>query len=979
MAVDNILKRADSILSSADEVPNYQELEQNMLINFLERYAPICRSLNPKGFRNFVSLESRHSSVQFSNINSKSVDVAPFIDYGGHPILVAARTPNIRIYKVFRDDKNKAVDEVEIPLFLYGTENILDVQDRSTEAYFKGLSFDLKDQTAYGASRMVKSQLTLGFNSFAALNKQYVANSKFLDNEVPFSYVDLLRRSKHRTVNEKNKTGIVLDPTEYYSYSLRMEIGWNHPASQIIQDENLQAAAAAGVEFNHIVLLLELEDYDLEVQQNGLINLTLNYYSYMEREVEKKISYNVFYGGGGAAKKIAKYNESGELAGGVFAQATRAADGNLFKTEEEAALASDKFFEDKITELEEELRVLEGVIQKSDPDLLSKIEERVEFQNSGTGTALKYLTLGASLGFDLVRDSLSDDEEVALKDTVSDFNDIQQEIEEFEQKRAENAKRIKGFKEFDFKINKVDIYSSVMARLIKSGKVFYTQVETKDLMMFSPKYAAALKEAGGSRIKEADLKEGLRKKKQELAKEIVGIEQQFQTEQSQDQVKDSIIETALKVGGVDEGQAGADQFDFNKATSVGLSTVLDEITGFKQIKGRQTVYFMYFGDLIKHLSGEGLLEELNEKKIGIILGNVSFSRKLDLFSNLEAEGEQTISVNLGDIPISIEYFSQFFAKTIVDKGYKRMSIFDFIRGLVNQCVVPALNLPIGGIPVETPVSAKTQHILMSNKFPNMYESLASYEYGRYDMDNDSVGALEAIRTRTDPLQLKLAKTEDIWNYMYVYGTETKNITGLSNNVETDMKRGVYHFTFGDFTNLTGTGNRTDLIKDIKFVKVKKSGQREMMVERNMQGGNIDSNKELWNTFDVEMTMIGNNLLHPGKHIYVNAVVSGFGRTIEEYSILSELGMGGYYLVTDVSNEINETGEWVTSVKAAWQSNGFINVSRSKGSSVNIAEKEAIESGKSAPSAVDDSSDNKTVNQANSEETEFLEFEPMEID
>ena len=282
-----------------------------------------------------------------------------------------------------------------------------------------------------------------------------------------------------------------------------------------------------------------------------------------------------------------------------------------------------------------------------------------------------------------------------------------------------------------------------------------------------------------------------------------------------------------------------------------------------------------------------------------------------------------------------------------------MSIFDFVRGVVNQCLVPAMNVPVGGVPVTHPVSMISKHVQMTNKFPNMYKTLANYEYGRYDIDDDSLSALDKIRELTNHQTLKLAKAEQIWNYLYIYGGETKNITGLSNNYEVDMERGVYHFTFGDATNLTDSGNRTDLIKEIQFTKVKKSGQREMMVERQMRGGNIDRNIELWNIFDVEMVMIGNNLLAPGKHFYINPLVRGFDRSKNGNTILSELGMGGYYMTTSVSNEITENGEWSTRVKGAWQSNGIVNTAKAEGKAITVAEKEAIETGGSAPDAVVD--------------------------
>lgn len=934
MAVDDILEKADTILSGAEEIPNYQELEQTMLINFLGRYSTVSRILNPEGFKRFASLETKNASVQFANITSQKKDVAPFIEYGGHPLLASARTPNMRIYKVFKNENNDPVDEVEIPLFLYGTQNVLNRQDRSTEAYFKGLSFDLNDQTAYGASRMVKANLSLGFNSFAALNKQYVAKSKS-GSDVLFSYVDLIRRVRKRKVGQPDKTSPSLDPTDYYSYSLRMEISWNIPSSDIVQDGNLQAAAATGAEVNHIVLLLELEDYELDVQQNGLINLSLNYYSYMEREMERKIDYDIFSSGNTAnlAQAISDQKEIeqqqtqreasftlSDVAGDV---GTRAAIGEQ--------LTKEQFTERAKTRIAEERKSIEANIKtlKSDLEALRSRDQNEIFEEG------------------IIFDTTVAQQVENIK---SDIAGLQEELKTNDERFQRNQAALQQINDYKFSLNKVDLYSKIMNRLLENGTIFFVSIERQDLLMFSPKYQEAIKEASnGEEIKEQDIRESLKKKKAKLAEQLNAVLQAAPGETTTTSVENIINNVTNSEAS--RSAESKDKIDLNKALAQGLNSVLTETFGLQEVSVYQNVYFMYFGDLVKELISDELFEQLNKNKIGIILGNINYTREIDFYDNLETEPQKTISVNIADIPISIQYFSQFFANEIVNKNFQKMSIFDFIRGIVNQCLIPGMNIPIAGIPVSHPVSMRSKHLQLTNKFPNMYKNLASFEYGRYDIDNEAVGALKSLRKMTSQQTLKLATASQVWNYLYVYGAETKNITGLANNYEKDMEQGVYHFTFGDATNLTRSGNRTDLIKDIKFVKVKKSGQREMMVEKQMQGGAISSNTELWNVFNVEMTMIGNNLLAPGKHFYVNPLVRGFDREGKERSILSELGMGGYYMATDVSNEIGDNGEWVTRVNGAWQSNGIANAANAEGKAITVAEKEAIENGGTAADAV----------------------------
>ena len=282
----NNLQRELSL--SADSV-DYVVATQRLLMNQVNVHAANSKTLKPNGFKKFICLDDQSPSILISKITSHGKPVAPFIELGGHPVLASARTPKIRIFKVYRDANNKAVDEVEIPLFLYGTQTVLDPQDRSQEAFFKDLSFSLKDQTSFGATRSVEASMTLGFNSFNAISKVYRSKTKG-GHDTVFSYIDLIRR----TAGRAKEAASAIRPTAYASYSLRLEIGWNYVAPGVLSDSpDLAAAAAAGADFNDVVLILELEDYELDIQQNGMLSLTLNYHSFIDREMAKRIQFDV--------------------------------------------------------------------------------------------------------------------------------------------------------------------------------------------------------------------------------------------------------------------------------------------------------------------------------------------------------------------------------------------------------------------------------------------------------------------------------------------------------------------------------------------------------------------------------------------------------------------------------------------------------------------------------------------------------------
>ena len=117
-------------------------------------------------------------------------------------------------------------------------------------------------------------------------------------------------------------------------------------------------------------------------------------------------------------------------------------------------------------------------------------------------------------------------------------------------------------------------------------------------------------------------------------------------------------------------------------------------------------------------------------------------------------------------------------------------------------------------------------------------------------------------------------------------------------------------------------SNTGLVKDVKFTK----RAIKYLAESTLFEQNKSSNRattKLWNVFDVEVEMVGNNLFRPGQMFYIGTSQTGLGDSKDPLSTASLMGIGGYYLVTTVSNQLVEGGggKWTTTVSAIWQSNG----------------------------------------------------------
>jgi hypothetical protein len=906
----NNLQRELSL--SADSV-DFIEATQRLLMNQVNVHAANSKTLKPNGFKKFICLDDQSPSILISKITSHGKSVAPFIELGGHPVLASARTPKIRIFKVYRDANNKAVDEVEIPLFLYGTQTVLNPQDRSQEAFFKDLSFSLKDQTSFGATRSVEASMTLGFNSFNAISKVYRSKTKN-GEATEFSYIDLIRR----TAGRAKAAASAIRPTAYASYSLRLEIGWNYVAPGVLRDSpELAAAAAAGADFNDVVLVLELEDYELDIQQNGMLSLTLNYHSFIDREMAKRIQFDVL-----TPDTRQNIYDSEKKAQREQAQKEFKAKERLESFAKQITAAKSRVNEittrlNNLTEDEKEWKFTANF--KSQEDMW-RAELEVITSNIESGLYEETLLETDRYGKPVLYHLNMDASKSRRADSTQGISDTKKQMEDILNSMS--------------RINKIARYASFMNNIMKNGRVYSFDVPKNQLLLFSPQFS----EAAYEKIETDGVKEGLAKKKNDVASKLMKENAKVVSgignfgASLNKAINEQIIEQANKSVGKDADKykssigIGDDAVNINIAVALGLNKALGKAHATSEAFEINTkrVNFIYLGDLLEQAIKDDVFTIMQKRKLGVILGSFVYENKINTVDNQQQQSsggdvkQIKQSINFADVPISIEMFSKFFSETIIDKNVRSLSLMDFIQGMVNQLVVPAINQELGGSPVFSPVKARTTFIRATNPITIAGADGSTSGAGRFPIDNPE--QLKKLRKLTSPEYLKIAKASQIWNYLTIYGVESKEIVGLSNQYDTDMERGIYNFVFGDSSS-SSTGGRTDLIKDIKFVKVKKPGQREMMVERQLSGGNPDSLIELWNIFDIEMTMIGNNLFAPGKYIRITPQISGFGRGAGERSIVNELGLGGYYMVTNVSNDIGSDGQWTTNIAASWQSNG----------------------------------------------------------
>jgi len=128
----------------------------------------------------------------------------------------------------------------------------------------------------------------------------------------------------------------------------------------------------------------------------------------------------------------------------------------------------------------------------------------------------------------------------------------------------------------------------------------------------------------------------------------------------------------------------------------------------------------------------------------------------------------------------------------------------------------------------------------------------------------------------------------------------KNFVPYDGHYLNNLQKGIANFI---------VGLDRGLVKKVTFDRVDQPYLRESRAAKSRGAGAA----QLRELYHCNLTLVGNSLLLPGQLIYVEPNMTIFGRPTDADSISRKLGMGGYHLVIDVNNEIENN--WETTVKA----------------------------------------------------------------
>ncbi len=274
-------------------------------------------------------------------------------------------------------------------------------------------------------------------------------------------------------------------------------------------------------------------------------------------------------------------------------------------------------------------------------------------------------------------------------------------------------------------------------------------------------------------------------------------------------------------------------------------------------------------------------------------------------------------VNVLDVPVSVEWFTEWFVNEVISQGRDVYPLLYFIRSLSSKLINDLLSNRC-----DTSNALKNRNRLNSINFIIKKHALAFDVSGNNvtsDLVSDQLAVekqfnnyeyitVEAIGKVAQENAPEYGDVSNLQEYVAIYCQDRRAPDKV--DCEKDFEEGRYHFYFG---------RDRGIVKKITFNRTQVTGLRELNYARESSGLGLE---QLMTPYDLDIIMVGNNLMYNGMMIYVNP--SGFGRKIGEpddpESVSFKLKLGGYHLVYRVENILGLDG-FETRVKARWVGSG----------------------------------------------------------
>ena len=315
------------------------------------------------------------------------------------------------------------------------------------------------------------------------------------------------------------------------------------------------------------------------------------------------------------------------------------------------------------------------------------------------------------------------------------------------------------------------------------------------------------------------------------------------------------------------------------------------------------------------------------KRFRIILGAVTY---VDPASGSEK------TVNLAHLPVSMQMFRQFMIDRVIAQNRSFYSFQEFIKDILTDIIFDSLNRIcfggysandsairagislISGQGTKADTGADWEEPISSNTEEGIYKDRTEATFSAPGFAGDSQSTFKtlnlALANQSSPIftNIKTNKAKE-FNYLMFSAFAPQMLNSrLHGDKAKDGDNGIAHFRYG---------STKGLMKSVSFTKTPLEFAAE---ERYVREGTDNLLNQLAGRYEMQMSLVGNNMFIPGQYVYFDPVALGIGKTYANSetnrSLANLMGLGGYHIITEVGNSISP-GKFETSIKALWETGG----------------------------------------------------------
>ena len=330
---------------------------------------------------------------------------------------------------------------------------------------------------------------------------------------------------------------------------------------------------------------------------------------------------------------------------------------------------------------------------------------------------------------------------------------------------------------------------------------------------------------------------------------------------------------------------------------------------------------------IRFILGPISLKTITRRKVGDV-GASGKTRQVEgaaVGKTAEADKTEIHHMCLGDIPITLQTFKEWYAERVINAQRGSYPLLDFVRDIVNDLALVGVRSVCEELGIVQDIRIKTAQISLPglqqgsdylDPLREIIKETNTKEGGRdeksvwnchLDLDPLTKSQFNKIQMPdgVNPDQVTL---ENSYHYFVIYG-ENADSNVLTGDFSEDRKKGIYHLYLGA---------RTGLVKEVNF----QMNNAAYLREARFQQDSLNPLSQLAATYNCNLKLVGNTIFWPGQYIFVNPIGfgTGLGDPSSRGSVSNQLGLGGYHLITKVNSFIEE-GKFETDVTALFEASG----------------------------------------------------------